>query len=106
MDGRRSFDCVRCGACCRLVSFIGELAHLDRGDGACVHLRGAPGDEHACAIYDARPRICRVDAMTPPTMPLEHWIALNEAACSGLHERAYGSPLVRPASLLRKMGER
>lgn len=97
-----AFDCVRCGACCRVVSTVAELAHLDRGDGACVHLRGTPGDEHTCAIYDDRPRLCRVDAMAPTTIPLERWIKLNETACDGLHRAVYGAPLVRPAALLRK----
>ena len=71
------FACNRCGACCRMVGSVQELAHLDRGDGACVHLLGTAGDEHECAIYDERPTLCRVDAQAPPVMQLAEWKAKN-----------------------------
>lgn len=44
-----SFECVKCGACCRFAAAISKIPELDRGDGTC-------------SIYDERPIICRVDA--------------------------------------------
>ncbi len=84
------FACNRCGACCRLIGEVPELAHLDRGDKSCVHLRGEPGDDHACAIYEDRPKQCRVDEGCPPVMQLAAWYRLNHQACEALHLRVYG----------------
>lgn len=87
--GLSGFECARCGACCRDVNLVPELARLDRGDGACVHLRGEPGGEHACAAYDERPALCRVDATS------DELVEATWRACELLHLRAYGRPLVR-----------
>lgn len=82
------FDCNRCGACCRRISAV--RPDMDRGDGACVHLLGAPGDEHACAIYETRPRECRVDEGCPPAMELAEWHRRNTEACGKLRLEVYG----------------
>ncbi len=87
-----SFDCNRCGACCRLVGRLPSLAHLDRGDGACVHMTGEPGGEHGCAIYSERPKDCRVDESTPAAMTVAEWHKRNHAACKVLHLAVYGGP--------------
>jgi hypothetical protein len=43
-------DCQSCGACCSLSC------------GRCPQLRGTVGVETSCAIYEARPEICRLFA--------------------------------------------
>ena len=53
------FECWNCGACCRMVGVLPEMAGFDRGDGACRHL----GDDNLCGIYEDRPLICRVRGM-------------------------------------------
>jgi len=54
-----TFPCTRCGACCRRVGQSPMTKHLAGADGRCVHLT----TDNACAIYDSRPDICRVDLM-------------------------------------------
>jgi uncharacterized protein len=86
------FACNRCGACCRVVGGVPELAHLDRGDGACKHLVGTAGEEHSCAIYEDRPRLCRVDESIPSTLTVAEWRRRNETACRVLRLNVYGGP--------------
>jgi uncharacterized protein len=50
----KPFNCWQCGACCRLVRLLPEIAHLDRGDGACRHLQ----EDLKCGIYENRPDAC------------------------------------------------
>lgn len=85
-----AFDCNRCGACCRSIGNLPGAAALDRGDGVCRHLRGEPGDEHACAIYESRPKVCRIDESCPPPMEMREWYRRNEIACGLLRLRVYG----------------
>lgn len=87
-----AFNCNRCGACCRRAGQVLELAHLDRGDGACKHLVEQANGEHACAIYATRPKQCRVDENVPPAMALAEWQRRNEAACAVLRLNVYGGP--------------
>jgi Fe-S-cluster containining protein len=68
-----------------------EIAHLNRGDGVCRHLRGEPGERHTCAIYESRPRECRVADLRPKNLGVATWFALNEGACKQLHLRVYGT---------------
>lgn len=84
------FECSRCGACCKLIGTLPEMRNYDRGDGACVHLTA----DNECAIYNERPRICRVDAMQPPVMTADEWHKRNTAACGRLQLQVYGQ-LVR-----------
>lgn len=55
-----TFDCHRCGACCKLVNLSEYGTDLDRGDGVCRHF-----DElnNICKIYETRPEICNVSVM-------------------------------------------
>jgi Fe-S-cluster containining protein len=66
------------------------LAHLDRGDGACRHLLGTEGEEHACAIYESRPKECRVDESTPAVLPVAEWQRRSSDACDVLRLYVYG----------------
>jgi Fe-S-cluster containining protein len=84
-----SFDCKRCGACCRLVGAVAELSDLDRGDGACKHLTPA----NLCGIYEERPRLCRVDETCPPVLTAQEWRTRNANECERLHLAVYGAPL-------------
>jgi Fe-S-cluster containining protein len=84
-----SFDCKRCGACCRLVGTLPDLAHLDRGDLTCKHLTPA----NLCGIYEERPKLCRVDESCPPVLTAQAWRSRNEDACERLHLAVYGASL-------------
>lgn len=84
-----AFECNRCGACCRRVDLLDPT--LDRGNGVCKHLTGKPGEEHSCAIYETRPRTCRVDESCPPAMALAEWQKRNTDACSVLRLHIYGA---------------
>lgn len=89
-----TFPCTRCGACCRSLMHVEGLAHLDRGDGACVYLTGEPGGEHGCEVYADRPELCRVDELRPEAVSLGWWYEANARACDVLHLRVYGQPRV------------
>lgn len=52
-----SFDCEKCGLCCKNIRFSSLSAELDRGDGVCKHLK-----DNLCEIYSQRPIFCNVDA--------------------------------------------
>lgn len=84
-----TFDCVKCGACCRLVGVA--YPSLDRGDGVCKHLTPS----NLCAIYEERPDECRVAEACPPPLTQQEWFRRNGEACERLHLAVYGSPLVR-----------
>lgn len=82
-----SFDCSKCGACCRMVGTLPEMRDYDRGDGACKYLTPA----NLCAIYETRPPLCRVDLMRPPVMTEPEWHRRNHAECERIHLHVYGS---------------
>lgn len=49
-------DCVACGACCAAP----DIAALNKPLGSpCPHLGADYGAGHLCAIYAARPQVCR-----------------------------------------------
>lgn len=52
-----SFDCEKCGLCCKNIRFSSLSGELDRGDGVCKHLK-----DNLCEIYSQRPIFCNVDA--------------------------------------------
>lgn len=81
-----SFDCSRCGACCRSIGNLPAMRPYDRGDGTCKHLTAT----NECAIYKTRPALCRVDEMKPSAITNAHWHQLNHNACSHLRLRVYG----------------
>ena len=81
------FPCTMCGACCRHISGIVELAEFDKGNGICKHL-----DEmtNTCTIYANRPRICCVDAMFADfasSHSRQEFYALNLKACQILQQK-------------------
>ena len=82
----KSFDCDRCGACCRNIRRSKLSTELDRGDGVCKHL----SEENLCAIYATRPLICNVAAYweryLSSAMSREEFYRLNHAACERLKE--------------------
>lgn len=86
-----TFPCTGCGACCRRIAGIPEIANYDRGDGTCQHLT----NDNACAIYEFRPRVCRVDEMCSPVLAPAEWYRRNAEACERIHLAVYGQPLVR-----------
>lgn len=81
-----TFPCTKCGACCRRVDAVADLADLDRGDGACVHLAG----DNTCRIYEERPKACRVDDNAPAHVTPAAWYRVNEEACAVLRLHVYG----------------
>lgn len=85
-----AFECNRCGACCRLVGFVAAFAHLDRGDGACKHLVPHEDGSHSCAVYEDRPRFCRVDESATPALKLAEWQRRNHEQCERLRLAVYG----------------
>lgn len=73
-----------------MIGAVEALAHLNRGDGACIHLRGEPGGEHGCAIYATRPALCRIDDAQPVSMTQAGWHKLNAQGCDALRLHVYG----------------
>ncbi|MDX8482593.1 YkgJ family cysteine cluster protein [Mesorhizobium sp. VK24D] len=79
IDAPAAFDCQSCGACCaysadwprfsteedaELDLIPEDLVAADQSGmrcegGRCAALRGEVGKGTACAIYDARPHVCR-----------------------------------------------
>lgn len=86
-----SFPCTGCGACCRSITGIPELAKWLQADGSCMHLVGV-----RCAIYENRPKVCRVDEMRPEVINQAEWYRRNEDACERLHLQVYGAPMRTP----------
>lgn len=78
-----SFNCTRCGECCRHIDSIPQLSEFDDGSGRCIHLKN-----NLCDIYDTRPDICRVDVMYEKIYSdiysREDFYRLNEEACRQL----------------------
>jgi uncharacterized protein len=81
-----SFPCNSCGLCCRHLKNVLELASFDRGDGVCRHLV-----DNRCEIYEARPFICRVDAVHKylfSHMDKQTFYLENLRVCKALQEEA------------------
>lgn len=51
-----TFECLKCGECCRHLKQSVLYSDLDRGDGVCRYLCG-----DLCSIYYERPIKCRID---------------------------------------------
>lgn len=79
-----AFSCNACGICCKLVKAI-YPNWPTRPDGACVHLT----PENKCAIYETRPKECRVDANKPKGMVLEDWQKFVASGCAELQKGAH-----------------
>ena len=87
-DSSKSFDCTKCGACCRSIAHIAELKDFDSGDGVCKYLDFATNE---CKIYDKRPLVCRVDEMFEKyfssILSKAEFCKLNAKCCNILQEQ-------------------
>ena len=76
--------CTKCGACCRRAWTANGILPV-REDGACVHLIEM-ANQSLCAIYDARPDICRYGfARTTgdlSSITEEQYLSLSIAHCN------------------------
>ena len=55
-----SFECNKCGACCKSILLSEETIYLDRGDGVCRYF---DENQNSCTVYENRPDICNVHTM-------------------------------------------
>ena len=88
--GKRKFtQCTQCGLCCKVVghSPVGKFLPI-RPDGSCGHLTEAG----QCAIYEDRPKFCRVEEFKPKRMSWRKYLNLNAALCNRMQEK-FGYPL-------------
>lgn len=76
------FGCTQCGACCRNI----RLIHPDwpvKPDGSCIHLQA----DNRCAVYENRPKECRVGEGRPALLFSEaEWFDANADVCNKLQE--------------------
>ena len=49
--------CTSCSICCYFASTVPNFPEPVDETGKCMHLK----EDRTCAIYDTRPKICRVD---------------------------------------------
>ena len=81
------FPCDKCGACCRHITGIPEVEHMDRGDGVCKYLDEKTNE---CIIYEFRPEMC--DAVKlyykryKDKMTWEEWVNENIRCCKILKD--------------------
>ena len=87
MPKNDAFACTQCGACCRRIARIAELARFDDGSGICKYLDKS---RNLCTIYANRPEICCIDMMFERhfanNYSKEQFYALNAKACNILQE--------------------
>lgn len=80
-----SFECDKCGECCRNLNMSDIYADLDSGDGTCKYLNG-----NLCSIYSERPLKCRVEdsyyAFFAKEMTKEEYYRKNYEMCAKLKE--------------------
>ncbi len=75
-----TFPCTSCGACCKRVKHLDPYWPL-RADDACYFLN----PDNTCAIYDARPEVCRVEEMGRRFAYTQtEWFNVNAVACNQL----------------------
>ena len=83
-----SFDCTKCGACCKRIAQIAELKDFDSGNGVCSQLDLATNE---CKIYANRPLVCRVDEMFEKyfssVLSKAEFYGLNAKCCNILQEQ-------------------
>ena len=83
-----SFECTKCGACCKSIAHIAELSDYHSGDGVCKHLDLATNE---CKIYETRPLVCRVDEMFEKyfssVLSKAEFYKLNAKCCNALQEQ-------------------
>lgn len=80
-----SFECDKCGLCCRNLNRSPLYKELDDGTGKCRFLKGS-----LCGIYEERPLLCRIeesyDAFFKEIMSKEEYYRLNTEVCNQLKE--------------------
>lgn len=82
LDATGTWQCIRCGACCRLGLYSGKvrralgLDSLLGSDGWCLH---HDHGRRACRIYEDRPTACR-DIDAPDLNRAEACAAVRDAA--------------------------
>jgi len=84
------FPCTSCGLCCQNISTVEELNFFDLGNGVCKYFDITT---KACAIYNSRPNICRIDKMFDVQyhkfFTKEEFYIENAKVCNSLQEK-YG----------------
>ncbi|MBR2734034.1 MAG: hypothetical protein IKD80_07295 [Selenomonadaceae bacterium] len=79
------YPCARCGACCRHVDRIAQMASFNRGDGVCKHLTA----NNLCAIYAERPTLCNGEQVYKKffsDMTVEEFHGIISQLCKKLRE--------------------
>ena len=91
-----SFNCDKCGLCCRRVGRFPFMKEYDRGDGVCRYLT----TDNLCAIYENRPLICNVGLLYEKfysnVMSREEYDLLNSEACASMKSSANEAKEVPP----------
>lgn len=83
----KTFNCTKCGECCKRVDLIPPLQHLAGDGGRCMHLQ----ENNDCAIYETRPKWCSINGaydFVREIMTLDQWHQANYGACVALQARA------------------
>lgn len=79
-----TFNCKKCGKCCRNIWKTGLLKDLENEKGECIHLT----KDNLCDIYDHRPDICNVEKMYglyfKDIMSYDEYLAENYKICQNL----------------------
>lgn len=86
----RSFECDKCGECCRHVGEMGSAyAWLLNVKGQCRYFNP---EANECVIYDLRPLLCRVEegyAIYFSHLEYDEYIRMNLEACRKLKALAF-----------------
>lgn len=79
-----SFNCNKCGACCKFIKFV--IPELAKEDGSCKHL----DENNLCGIYEDRPFLCRVDAVYDKhyskILDVKEYYKLTDKICEKMRE--------------------
>lgn len=85
----KTFDCDKCGLCCKNIRKSLLNVNFDRGDGVCKNFDDAT---KLCKIYSERPIFCNVDAyyekFLKNLMSREDFHKMNYEACLKLKKTA------------------
>jgi Fe-S-cluster containining protein len=83
----KKFPCQEnCGACCKHIGNVKELAEFDLGNGTCKHLT----EDLKCAIYETRPFVCRtIDVFERKWyfISWEEYVSLSLKCCEFLRNK-------------------
>ena len=87
-----SFQCTGCGLCCTEIGKIKPDTLKKLGmegfaleSGRCKHLRF----DNGCAIYETRPKICRVDVMAKESLIQDDlYYEITARLCNKMQEAA------------------